>query len=393
MTTLVLGDPHIGGGLSLGKIIPQSNLNSRIIDQFKLLDWALNFAIENEVKDIIITGDIFDTAKPLPNIVSMFINWIKSCSDEGINVRLLLGNHDLFRHGSTLISPLDIIGAADLDNTYVYKSMTTVHMNGISFTMLPFQDRRHLNVDSHNDALKIITNKIPYELADIDRNNMRVAIAHLALEGSIPALDEIEDTSNEIFLPINTFNQYDVALCGHIHKPQVLNNSPHVAHIGSLDINNFGEEDQQKLAALIDPHGSEPIKYIEIPTRRLNSISISVPANVIDTVSYVIDKLDDQKPYLQKSITKLNIVLENPEVATIDRGKVERFLEDAGVYYTTRITEERKVGMIKKSSIPEEFNDTVSEITAIKMYADINVDEMHRGEFVSLANEIVKEYQ
>jgi len=389
--SIILGDPHLGAQSVSGKPVIGNQLNSRVIDQFKILDWVLNQAIDNEINTIIITGDLFDVPTPSSSIIVLLIEWLKRCSDNHISVHILLGNHDLLRSGQHQVSALDIINSAEIESVFIHKTINTIHMNGVSYTMLPFRDRRSFNVNTHDEAVSILRDKLPYELAEISRHNMKVAVGHLALEGSIPALNEIDDTINELFCPINMFKDYDYTFFGHIHAFQELSGSPFVAHIGSMDISNFGESKQDKYIVIIDPDNSPHHTYVRIPTRRLNQVSISVPENITDATAYVLQELKDNKQDLAKSIVKLNITLDSQDVINVDRGIIEKYLNDLGTFHVSRISEERKVSTIKKNTELDGIDNTINPATAIRLYAEENVDQDIKEEFIQLANEIVKE--
>jgi len=389
--TVILGDVHLGKGLSCGKPGIGSALNSRIVDQFNILEWTLSRAQEVDARNIIITGDCFEDPKPHPMIVALFISWLKKCTDNDLEVHIIAGNHDILRSGQFYMSALDVISAADMDGVYVYKHMSTLHTPGASFTLMPFRDRRSFNVDSNVAALKIMRDKMPYELSGIDLSQAKIVIGHLAIEGSIPVGDEIDDMTNEIFCPVSMFKGYDYVWMGHVHKPQIMSKAPFVAHIGSMDISDFSESDHHKVIAIFDPKNSSPYKYMEIPTRPLNQISVSVPAAVIDTTRYVVKELNEKHPNLSKAIVRLNISLENPDVINIDRPVIEKCLDSLGAFHICRINEERKISPIKKSAATEGIDSTVNESTAIKMYADANVDMSIKDDFIALANQIVKD--
>ena len=68
---IILGDVHLGKGINIGKIGVGAKLNSRIVDQFNLLNWVLDRAIYNLINTIIITGDIFDDPKPPISLISL----------------------------------------------------------------------------------------------------------------------------------------------------------------------------------------------------------------------------------------------------------------------------------------------------------------------------------
>ena len=392
MSYMIVGDPHLNAGSVISKQSLGGQLSSRALDQFNLLNWILDQAIDNNVSTLFFTGDMFDDPKPPSSVVVLLIEWLKKCSDANISVHMLLGNHDLLRSGQYQFSSLDIITAAEIENVFVHKTITTINMSDASFTLIPFRDRRFFNVSSHDEAIEILQNKIAYEVADVNLHNLKIMIGHLAIAGSIPALNEIDDTINELFCPISTFKDYNYTFFGHIHKFQELNQNPLIAHIGSLDISNFGEVNQEKFVVIIDPKKQEKHRYIKIPTRSLKQVSISVPEDVSDATSFILKELENNKINLAKSIVKVNVSLNNSDSVKIDRSKIEKYLNDeVGVFHTAGLSEERRVSSIKKNTLDNGIDNTVNEIKAIKMYAEINIEETIREEFIEIANSIVSE--
>jgi DNA repair exonuclease SbcCD nuclease subunit len=293
------------------------------------------------------------------------------------------------RSGQFSMSALDIVSASDIENVSVHKDISTLHLNDVAFTLMPYRDRRSFNIDSNSEATNLLAGKIPYELAEIDRNIAKVVIGHLAIEGSLPVGDEIGDMSNEIFCTPEMFSGYDYVWMGHIHKPQVMTKSPYIAHIGSMDLSDFGETDHQKVIVVFNPDKPNPYKYIDIPSRPLNRISISVPKDITDTTSFVAENLKDRN--LGRSILKLDIVLEDQGAPSIDRDAIEKIIYEKGTFHIARMSEERKISMLKKS-IEEKIDNTVNESTAISTYAQANVDIEIRDRFITLANSIVNEF-
>src|SRR5271170_2080291 len=94
---IILGDPHIGKGVSIGKVTLGSTLNSRVVDQISLLDHVLDRAIDLSADHIIITGDTFEDPKPHPSLLAIFVAWLKKCQVHGVYVHIILGNHDILR--------------------------------------------------------------------------------------------------------------------------------------------------------------------------------------------------------------------------------------------------------------------------------------------------------
>jgi len=385
--TIILGDVHLGKGLSVGKTSVGSGLNSRVNDQLALLDWTLDQAIDNAAKRIIVTGDIFEDPKPHPTLIKLFVSWLKKCQAYSVDVLLIYGNHDILRSGQFSSSVLDIIAEAEIDNVYVYSSIDTVYCDGVCFTLLPFRDRRSFNLEKHDEAVEILRNKLVFEAADIPCEYKKVLIGHLAIDGSIYVGDEIDDASNEIFCPVSMFKDYDYVWMGHVHKPQVLSESgPRVAHIGSMDRSDVGESDHKKIIVLFDPDMAGHFKEIELPVRPLERITIKVPADTTDTTAFVLKAIQDEKINLKNGIVKLEVQLLAQDLHSVDRKSIEAFLQTEGVFHVAAFSETKKISLLKKKD--DSMSRVMNESLAIREWSKKFVEEKNRDKFVALAEQI-----
>jgi DNA repair exonuclease SbcCD nuclease subunit len=390
--SVILGDVHLGKIGQLGKAGIGSALNSRIIDQLKLLDWTLEQAINHSADNIIITGDVFQDQKPHPTLVLLFVEWLKQVSSSNITTHIIVGNHDLIRSGQMRSSALDIIAISDIDGVFVHHNMSTITTAGASYTLLPFSDRRSYNTNVNGEALGILGARIPYEVGTIERSQYKVLIGHLTLAGALPVGDEIDDMANELICPLEMFKGYDFTWMGHIHKPQILSTEPYIAHIGSMDLSDFGETDHTKVIVIFNPDEEIPFRYLELPTRPLRQISVQVPADVPGTTEFVLASIREEGS-LARAVVRLNVALDNPSAPPIDRRIIEREMMARGAFYIARINEEKKVGLVKKTVDGDDIDNTVNETTAIKMFAEANINEAKRGEFVATAVSIVNEFR
>lgn len=394
MQVIILGDIHLGRSTVIGKAGIGSNLNSRIVDQLNLLDWTLDQSVENDVDDIFITGDVFEDPKPHPTLITLFIAWLKKCQVHNINVHIIIGNHDILRSGFNYSSPLDIINEVELNNVNVYKNIDTILIGSSAFTLVPFRDRKSFGVNSNTEALSLLKDSLTYELASIPVTYKKVLIGHLAIEGSIPIGDEFDDINNELFCPISMFKGYDRVWMGHVHKPQVMSKFPYIAHIGSMDISNFGETDHKKHIVILDCNSSHfDIEYL--PTRALKKVSITIPKDTVDSTAYVLEVLNKYKkskdPF-DKAIVKIDISLEDPELKSINKSTIEKFLIEQGAFNVTSISESKKIAMIKKDS--SNTIDTKMDVSsAIKTYTQLYVDDKSKSEFIDLAMELYNTYK
>ena len=390
MSLLILGDVHLGRSQNLGKQSIGSALNSRIVDQVNLLDWVYDQAVEHNIRHIILTGDVFEEPKPHYNLVVLFLDWLKKCTDYNITIHIIVGNHDILRSGQFTTSPLDIITSADIENIFVYKRITTLNLDGVGITFMPFRDRRSFNTNENSTAITLLQNQLPYEIASIDNNSLKVLVGHLALEGAIPVGYELDELSNELFLSLDSFKGYDYVLMGHVHKFQIMSQNPYIGHIGSMDISDFGEMDHKKYIAIIDPKADEILKYIQLPTRPLKNIVLQLPEIDVNATAFIEEELAKMGS-MNNCIVKMSIILPGNASYAIDRNIIENAIYKAGAFHVSKISEERTFVSLKKQ-INETIDNTVNEISAIKTYASL-VEEHLREEFVNLASLIVQEYK
>lgn len=394
MLAIILGDVHLGKSQTLGKTTVGANLNSRLADQLHLLDWTLEQALEEGADHIIITGDIFEEPKPHPSVITFFISWLKKCQTYNVNVHLIVGNHDVFRSGFIYSSPLDIISEAEIDNVFIYKDINTILIGSSAFTFMPFRDRKSFGVVSNSEALSLLQDSLTYELASIPITYKKIVVGHLALEGSIPIGDEIDDISNELFCPKSMFNGYDYVWMGHVHKPQVLNkNNPYIAHVGSMDVSNFGETDHKKNIIIVNCSSLEKdFKIKHLPTRTLKKISVVIPKDTLDTTEFVLNEIKKTNSDLNKSIVKLDIALSDPELKSINKSRIEKYLIDHGAFNVANISESKKLSIIKKD-INSAIDTKMDINSAIKTYSMTYIDEKHREKFIEIAIDIYNSYK
>ncbi len=392
MSALILGDVHLGKGENLGQNITGAIINSRIQDQIDLLNWTLSKAVEKNISNIIITGDVFEEPKPAPHLIAAFITWLQLCVNKSISVHILFGNHDFLRIGSVYTSPLDIISASKMKNIHVYNEITTLDINDVSYTFVPFRDRKSFSVASNSEALGLLQSEINNSIQNENiTSKNKVLIGHLAIEGSLPVGDEIDDMVNELFCPVTMFGDFDYVWMGHVHTPQVLNKkNPFVAHIGSMDVSNFGETEHKKHIVIIDPDADDFYHTEKLPNRSLKKISITIPTDVEDTTSYVLDLLNKEEK-LSDSIVRIDVSLENGSSASINKSDIEALLIKKGAHKVAGVIESKKSKIIKKNAHTT-LTSKMDVNLAIIEYAKEAIDKSHKDLFVATAKSIYKEF-
>lgn len=391
--TLIVGDVHLGKGLSMGRPGIGSSLNGRVADQFKLLEWILEQAQIYQAATIILTGDICEEVKPDYILMIYFIQWLKRCEAYNIEVHIVAGNHDIKRSGNHYVSALDVIQSAEVTNTTIYKQIDTIYNGTVGFTLLPFRDRRSLNTDSGSVALAKVADLISYELADIPATYDKVLVGHMALEGSIIVGDEFDDDANELMCPMEMFNGYDYVWMGHVHKPQVRCKSPHIAHVGSLDLSDFGEVDHNKIIILFDSRSPEKYKEIRVPSRRLRLLKTDVVGQE-DATSVVLSELEKihQKNSLKDAIVRIDVQLHGLETVNSNREQIVNTVYNKyGAHYLCSFTESRTTIVVPQEK-RRDLDTSIQPKEAVKKWVEnLDLDEEDKSIFMKMAIETIKQ--
>lgn len=366
---LIVGDCHLGRSLRLGKSGVGTNLNTRILDQVALLDWIIAQIIEWQISILILVGDIFDEAKPDLSLIKIFFEFLQKCQILHIEVHIIVGNHDLKRTGAHQISVLDLVEVQDYENIFVHKEITTICKDEFGITLLPFRDRKSSGVETHDQGIEILKNQLQYEVSEIPLHFTKILVGHLALEGSIFVGDEIDDQANELMCPLSLFSKYDYTWMGHVHKPQIRSVKPHIAHIGSLDLSDYGETNHHKILILFDCQ-TKTFKEIPVPTRPLRHLSFSVPAGE-QTTSWLIRQINQahQSQTLDKAIVKLEIKLEGLESPNTNREEIKSLIYQLGAHYLSDFSESRNVSVVPTAKSSLTVDNGMKPKMAVKRWA------------------------
>lgn len=383
MNIMCVGDVHLGKNLNLGKVSLDNN--SRLEDQFKLLDWVLDQATENKVQDIFFTGDLFEDPSPEIFLLKTFAFWLKKATSKGFELHFVEGNHDFVRMHENYLSSLDIFKALELDKIHFYRDVSSVKINEYNIILAPFRDRKSLFCADQESAVEKIQNLI----LEKKSNLKNICIGHLAIKDSIPIGDEIDDLTNEIFIPSKFFKNFDYTWLGHIHKFQIFHSEPYVSHLGSLDISNFGEKDQEKFVVIFDTK-KHNFKYITVPVRKYRTIEIDIPEDVTDTTSYVLESIKNIE--VTNEIVKIEIKHTSSSNGSSRKKEIEAALKLKEVFFVNSIVESKKIELVKKKTdIIIKDKSNASEALAVYAKKTELVPTSLQDKFLELSKQIVQE--
>lgn len=166
------------------------------------------------------------------------------------------------------------------------------------------------------------------------------------------------------------FEGYDYVWMGHVHKPQVRLKKPYIAHIGSLDISDFGETDHTKIAVVYDTENPNKFLEIPVPSRPLRKVILSVPVQT-DTTEYLLKELEklDKDQYFKDAIVKIEVKLPGADSTNAQRNEIEKFVYSAGAYYICNFSESRNITVVPVSK-QSAVDNSIEPKAAVKLWAD-----------------------
>ena len=359
MRYVILGDPHFGGGYSLGKIDSEKQLNSRLLDHAKTMNSVIDYCADNFIDTLIITGDVFEHRRPDSSQISIFSGLLARLSDLDIHTHIVVGNHDIIRsHNATTI---DMLKKLKLSHVHVWSEIETVHIGNINFIFLPYRTRQMLQCITNNEAVGFISDRIRFEIKSINNDDPVVIVGHYAIK-SAKAHGVLLDfnTVSEIVLPVEIFRGIDATIMGHIHQHQIISNDPFVTHVGSMERSDFGEVGEDKYFLVIDTETEKTsYRFEKLNIRDLYDIKI----DQTKTTSDVMEKIEKDiisfsyGKNMIGSIVRVEILVNDMIISDINTRKIIKMLYDLGVYHCvgvhSSIVSKRQ---LRSSEITERLN-------------------------------------
>lgn len=288
---LHFADIHIGME-NFGQIDPATGLNSRVLDFITRLREIATTAIEREADVVVFAGDAFKTRDPNPTYQREFARQIKRIADAGIQVVLLVGNHDIpivDRRASsvdifrTLEVPNVIVGGAD-----ALHRLETRH-GPLQVATLPWPQRsrlaqdeslRGLTVDALDRELeRVVEARIAELAAEADPSIPAVLTGHFTVAGSAFGSERNVMVGRDAVVSLSALANpaWDYVALGHIHKHQSLNGGgyPAVVYSGSVERIDFGEERDPKGYCWVEvERGATRWAFEPLAVRRFVTLSV-----------------------------------------------------------------------------------------------------------------------
>lgn len=251
-------DLHLGVE-SGGRANPATGLNQRIHDVLDRLDEVCECVEREGVHLVVFAGDAFKHQHPTPTLQSLFAERIRRLARTA-GVLLLVGNHDLPRMAS-LRHPFSIYDALEVERVVVGERAAVYRVplpgqapaEAVQVAALPHFSRHQVLAalggqtppEQVDDRIAAALHDRVHRLqSEIDPALPAVFAGHCHVSSAEVTAGQRMFGASDVEVPLSSLVQGDAFpyyALGHLHKHQVLSESPFAAYSGSLERVDFGE--------------------------------------------------------------------------------------------------------------------------------------------------------
>ncbi|EAC7320659.1 exonuclease SbcCD subunit D [Listeria monocytogenes] len=255
MADLHLDSPFIG--LST---LPQPLFSAIQESTFQSLERITTVAIKEAVDFVLIAGDIYDSEDQSVRAQARFAKEMKRLEAANIPVFMIHGNHDFIeKHKEKLALPSNVHGFSEQVEVMSHKTATGVSVNIYGFSY----NERHIR-SSRVGEYKI--------QGDAD---FHIALLH----GSEVSSSEEHDVYAPFRVQEISKKGFDYWALGHIHKRQLLAESPSIYYPGNIQGRNRKESGEKGASIITLSEASTTIDFIGTSPIIWEEAVITLPEN------------------------------------------------------------------------------------------------------------------
>jgi len=387
---LHFADLHLGVE-SYGHIDPATGLSSRLLDFLNALDQVVDYAVERRVDLVLFCGDAYRSREPTQTQQREFAKRINRLSTNGVPIFLLVGNHDL-PNAIGRATTTEIFDTLAVKNVYVsnrpqiYPIPTnsgTVQIVSLPWprrsALLTREETKSLTFDQINQRLQqALTNIIAAKISELDPGLPTILAAHVWVSGAQVGSERSMTIGQEHALLLSNVASpaFDYIALGHIHKHQVLSQSPPVVYSGSLERLDFSEEEDDKGFYLleIEPDKEAGKKLVSFDFHRVTgrcflTITVNIEPQEAEPISTVLKAIAEQQDKIKDAIVRLNISLSAETEGQLRDNDIRNALKQAH-YFTIAKEIKRETRLrLGKWTVEE-----ISPLDALKTYLQSRKD-------------------
>ena len=413
MKIIHFSDLHIGYTRYSKGIDLETGLDNRIVDFLNTFDELVNYAIEENIDLVIFAGDAYKDRNPSQTHQKEFAKRLLKLTKANIPVALVVGNHDMPGNKGRATA-LDIFPTMNVDNITVIDKLQLYELktkSGIQIQILgmPWIRKGSLisrlsNIkkditieDLNKQIIQTLDNSLEKEISKINKSIPCIFSGHLTVMEAKTSTETLMSIGADYMFPAQFFArpEFEYVALGHVHKDQVLIESPPVIYSGSLERVDFGEKNDIKGFYVIEiepknSQGSRLVSYKKVPVsaRNFREYIINIPKETEFPVNIIEEELKSND--IKDSIARITIESTREHYESINDPKIQSILSNAKYLVSTelKLISEKKINDLQ---ITENLGIIDSFEKYLENFKEIN--DQKRKRLLDFGKEIINEYE
>lgn len=303
MRILQTADNHLGE-TAYSKVDPSTGMNVRGLDYLSAFRSIGRIALNERVDVFLIVGDLFTKPNPHPYYVLEVTRILKKLSKAGIMTLIVSGNDETPRAAGAL-NPLIILN--EIDNVFVATEPSTFVLGSYDFVCVPAPAK----FDEANRKFPAMLDTA----LEKSTSDKKILAAHMPVEQAVPSSEQfVEPFVGDNVSPSHIPDKFSYVALGHMHKFQQIKHALPMFYSGSSERFDFGEENEEKYALLVEFEESVRVKPVRLPIRKMVTLidfdCSGSPASKI--TRFVMDSIDVKMKEIKNALVRIK--LENIDV-------------------------------------------------------------------------------
>ena len=413
MKIIHFSDLHIGYTRYSKGIDLETGLDNRIVDFLNTFDELVNYALEENIDLVIFAGDAYKDRNPSQTHQKEFAKRLLKLTKANIPVALVVGNHDMPGNKGRATA-LDIFPTMNVDNITVIDKLQLYELktkSGIQIQILgmPWIRKGSLisrlsNIkkditieDLNKQIIQTLDNSLEKEISKINKSIPCIFSGHLTVMEAKTSTETLMSIGADYMFPAQFFArpEFEYVALGHVHKDQVLIESPPVIYSGSLERVDFGEKKDIKGFYVIEiepkkSQGNRLVSYKKVPVsaRNFREYIINIPKETEFPVNIIEEELKSND--IKDSIARITIESTREHYESINDPKIQSILSNAKYLVSTelKLISEKKINDLQ---ITENLGIIDSFEKYLENFKDIN--DQKRKRLLDFGKEIINEYE
>ena len=320
-----------------------NKISSRKKEWLHITETMVQECIKAKVDVVTVGGDLYTNPRPTAEQILMISELFKKFEENNIKILAIPGNHDIGGEYST-IAP-EIVAEIGGNPLWCVSKFDITVINDVGFAFLPFVknpnsllENPELVSQETSQQLVNISKALFIKLKENKKVKSTVLLGHWTIQGAISSSNQslAESTKGaEVIIPLGELvnTGWDACFFNHIHKPQVLCESPFISHSGALQRSNIGEANDKRGFFIYD-------------TETKCSEFIDLPAKEMLVITGEIKRIEDVEQFYQKiynsdvkdKIVQVKYTLLRENLNLIDKQKIYDILKAKEIDYLVDIS-------------------------------------------------------